>query len=217
VAMDVKANPPVGLHEEGYDPEKLQVCLDAAIAEAAMANPISKTPAGRPTSAGQRDTDWRAVLRKVRRESLEDELRPVYDELLIDALEQVGALEELQSSLARIPAEEAGPRVWQAQELCAFDRLSRLAQDRSSETFDAALRIWDDAMGLSWPKGSKFPAELTERVAAMTGVDPGHRLAVWQERLQKTAQRLEAERERHPHIGAIIEERTRVEAQRARR
>ncbi len=217
VAMDAKANPPVGLHEEGYDPEKLQVCLDAAIAEAATANPISKTPAGRPTSAGQRDTDWRAVLRKVRRERLEDELRPVYDELLIDALEQVGALEELQSSLARIPAEEASPRVWQAQELCAFDRLSRLAQDRSSETFDAALRIWDDAMGLSWPKGSKFPAELTERVATMTGVDPGHRLAVWQERLQKTAQRLEAERERHPHIGAIIEERTRVEAQRARR
>ena len=70
---------------------------------------------------------------------------------------QVGAIEELQASLARIPPEEAGPRVWQAQELCAFDRLARLAQDRSSETFDAALRIWDDVMGLSWPKGSRFP------------------------------------------------------------
>ncbi len=79
-------------------------------------------------------------------------MRRVYDELLIDALEQVGAIEELQASLARIPAEEAGPRVWQALELCAFDRLARMAPDRSSETFDAALRIWDEAMGLSWPK-----------------------------------------------------------------
>jgi hypothetical protein len=222
VAMDAERNPPVGMNEDGYDAEKLQTCLDAAIAEAATANPIGKTAAGSQarrlaTNSSQRDADWRTVLRRVRRERLEEGQRRVYDELLIDALEQAGALEELQSILAGIPAEEAGPRVWQAQELCAFERLSRLARDRSSETFDAALRIWDEAMGLSWPTGSKFPAELTERVAGLTGVDPGRRLAVWREQLRKTTQRLEPYRERYPHVGAIISERTRVEAIKARR
>ena len=135
------------------------------------------------------------MLRQVRRERLEERLRAVYDELLIDALEEVGALDELQASLARIPADEAGPRVWQAHELCAFDRLAGLTQDRSSETFDRALRIWDEVMGLSWPKGSRFPSQLTERVAALTGVDPGRRLALWQEQLRKTAERLEPNRE----------------------
>jgi hypothetical protein len=221
VAMDAAANPPVGTYEDGFDAEKLQFCIDAAIAEAATAKPIGKTPAGSQASGSanprQRGTDWRTILRQVRRDRLEEGLRRAYDELLIDALEQVGALAELQSSLARIPPEEASPRVWQAHELCAFDRLSRLAQDRTSETFDAALRIWDEAMGLSWPRGSRFPAQLTERVAAMTGVDPERRLAIWQQQLQKTAERLELHRERYPHVGAIVAERDRVETIKARR
>jgi hypothetical protein len=221
VAMDATTHSPVGINEEGYDTEKLQVCFDSAIAEAAMVTPISMPSeadgAVGSTRSGQRGNDWRALLRQVRRERLEERLRPVYDELLIDALEQIGAIEELQATLAKIPAEEASARVWQAHELCAFDRLARLAQDRTGETFDAALRIWDEAMGLSWPKGSQFPSQLTERVAAMTGVDPGRRLAVWRDQLRKTARRLEVQRERYPHVGAIIDEQTRVETQRARR
>jgi hypothetical protein len=221
VAPDAKAGAPVELRETGYDALKLQFCVNAAIAEAASPYPNSK-PAGagqinKTTSPNRQHADWRPVLRQVRRDTLEERLRVVYDELLIDALEEVGALDELQAILARIPTEEAGPRVWQAHELCAFDRLSRLTQDRSSETFDSALRIWDEMMGLSWPKGSRFPDQLTERVAAMTGVDPGRRLALWQEQLRKTAERLEPHRERFPHVGAIVTERTRVEAQRARR
>jgi hypothetical protein len=51
----------------------------------------------------------------------------------------------------------------------------------------------------------------------MTGVDPGRRLALWQEQLRKTADRLEAHRERFPHVGGILTEQTRVEAQRSRR
>jgi hypothetical protein len=107
--------------------------------------------------------------------------------------------------------------VWQAHELCAFNRLARLTPDRSSETFGAALRIWDEVMGLSWPMGSRFPGQVTERVAAMTGVDPGRRLALWQEQLRKTAERLEPHRERFPHVGAIVAERTRVLEKQARR
>jgi hypothetical protein len=216
VASDPEANPPVSTHDEGYDAERFEVCIDAAIAEAAAANPVSKTTAG-AASSGRPGNDWRAVLRQVRREKLDERLRHTYDELLIDALEQAGLTEELQLRLAKIPAAEAGPRVWQAQELCAFARLARLAQDRTSEPFDTALRIWDEMMGLEWPKGSRFPAQLTERVAALTGVDPGRRLAIWKEQLQKTARRLESERDRYPHVRAIAAEQARVEEQRARR
>jgi hypothetical protein len=215
-AMDTKGNAPVRAHEERSDTEKLQSCIDAAIAEAAEANPIGKTTAG-ATAAARPGDDWRALLRQVRRERLDEGLRSTYDALLIDALEQVGAIEELQSRLDRIPPEEASPRVWEAHELCAFLRLARLPQDRTSEPFDMALRIWDELMGLSWPKGSRFPAQLTARVGAMTGIDPGRRLALWQEQLQKTTRRLEAQRDRFPHVRAITAEQARVEAQRARR
>jgi hypothetical protein len=221
VAMDAKVDLPLEVRERGHETEKLRFCLDAAIDEAASADPTTKPGAagtvGKTTSPGRGPALWRAVLRQVRRERLEESMRKVYDELLIDALEEVGALDELQAILARIPLEESGPRVWQAHELCAFDRLARLTRDRSSETFDSALRIWDEVMGLSWPNGSRFPAQLTERVAAMTGVDSGRRLALWQEQLRKTAERLEPHRERFPHVAAIVTERTRVEAERARR
>ena len=216
LAMDGKAGPAVSAHEDGHDAEKLHLCIDAAIAEAATANPISQKTTS-PTTAGRPNNEWRSLLRQVRREKLDDGLRSTYDELLIDALEQVGAIEELQSRLARIPPEEAGARVWQAQECCAFLRLARLPQDRTSEAFDSALRIWDEMMGLSWPKGSRFPGQLTERVAAMTGIDPGRRLPAWQEQLQKTAGRLGAQGDRFPHVRAISAEQARVEAQRTRR
>jgi hypothetical protein len=216
VRKDAQANPAAEVREDGDDAERLRLCIDAAITEAASA----ATSSGQGTKAASsrpRGTGWRTILRQVRRERLDDQLRVIHDELLIDALEEVGALDELQATLARIPPAEAGPQVWQALERCALGRVARLPQDRSGETFDTALRIWDEAMGLSWPKGSRFPGQLTERVAAMTRVDPGRRLALWQDQLRKTGERLEAERERFPHVGAIVAERTRVEAQRARR
>ena len=221
VTIGTNSNQIVAKAQSENDSEKLQLCVELAIAEAA--SPSANLDQGSPGKSGEttrpaRPTnDWRTVLLQVRRERLEEKLRSVYDELLIDALEEVGALEELQARLIRIPPEEAGPRVWQAHELCAFDRLSRLPHDRSSESFDEALRIWDAVISLSWPKGSRFPVQLTERVAAMTGVDPGRRLALWQEQLRRTAERLQAHQERFPHVGAILSERTRVEAQRAHR
>jgi len=220
VAIDASSQSIVESRETGYDAEKLRLCLDAAIAEAASPQTSSKPTErgqGATTRIGQARSDWRTILRRVNRERLEERLRDIHDELLIDALEEVGALDELQSMLARIPADEAGPRVWQAHELCAFDRLSRLSEDRRSETFDAALLIWDEVMGLSWPKSSRFPGQFTERVAAMTGIDPARRLARWQEQLRTTALRLEKHPERFPHVAAILTEQTRVEAQRARR
>ena len=42
VAMDAKPDPPVAVRESGDDAEKLQLCVDAAIAEAALPGPSSK-------------------------------------------------------------------------------------------------------------------------------------------------------------------------------
>ena len=216
LAMDAKPGPAVSVREDGHDAEKLQLCIDAAIAEAAAESAINHKTTG-PTTSGRPNNEWRSLLQQVRRERLDEAMRSTYDELLIDALEQVGAIEELQLRLAKIPPEEAGARVWQAQECSRLLRLARLPQDRTSEPFDRALRLWDEMMSLSWPKGSRFPGQLTERVAAMTGIDPGRRLPAWQEQLQKTAGRLEAQGDRFPHVRAITAEQARVEAQRTRR
>ena len=102
------ANPLAKVGEIDSDSDRLESCLEAAMAEAVAGN-----DRGRPASAGQgagrRGDDWRAVLRQVRRDGLDEGQRTIYDELLIDALEGVGALDELQNRLARIPPEEAGP------------------------------------------------------------------------------------------------------------
>ncbi len=197
-----ETSPLAKVGEVESDSAQLESCLKAAMAEAV---------AGRRTG-----TDWRAPLRQVRREGLDESERRVFDSLLIDALQGVGALDELQDRLARIPPGEAGPSVWQAHEACAFGRLARLGADRSGKNFNSALRIWDEVMELSWPKASKFPGQLTERLAAMAAVDPGRRLALWQDQLRKTAEKLEAQRERYPHVRAIVAEQRRVEGQRVR-
>ena len=119
VAMGEMTNRPAVATEDGYDAEKLRLCLDSAIEEAAATHagkPAAEGLGRRTTSQGQHGSDWRTLLRQIRRERLEEGLRNVHDELLIDALLAAGAPEELQASLARIPAEEAGPRVWQALE-----------------------------------------------------------------------------------------------------
>ena len=92
--MSAPSDLPGAQKQGSYDAERLQLCLDAAIAEAAAPDPSGK-PAdggqgGRTSSLRQVHTGWQAVLRQVRRERLEERLRHVHDELLIDALEEVG-------------------------------------------------------------------------------------------------------------------------------
>src|SRR5262249_61280416 len=98
VAMDM-AKPPAVVGKSGYDTGKLQLCADAAITEAAAPVPSSAQGArgqtGTVANMGRRAADWRTVLRQVRRERLDEKLRGIYDELLIDALEEIGAVDEL--------------------------------------------------------------------------------------------------------------------------
>ena len=166
--------------------EKLRWCLDAAIGE--LTPPLALGgPArlGRGPAAGNgflssnvRLADWRLVLRQVRRDRLDLRFRPVFDDLLIDALGEIGALDELQKRLAQIPPEECGPRVWLALETGAMGRLARLAQEKDpAESFARALNLWEDVMRLSWPAGSPYPAQFTERVAALAAADARGRLS----------------------------------------
>ena len=89
VAMGEMTNRPAVATEDGYDAEKLRLCLDSAIEEAAATHagkPAAEGLGRRTTSQGQHGSDWRTLLRRIRRERLEEGLRNVHDELLIDAL-----------------------------------------------------------------------------------------------------------------------------------
>jgi len=150
----------------------------------------------------------------VRRDRLDRRLRPVFDDLLIDALGEIGASDELQSRLAQVPPKECGPRVWLALETCAMDRLAPLAEDRApGESFARALNLWEEVMRLSWPAGSRFPAQLTERVAALAASDASRRRGPWLDRLRRVGEALSSQPGRFPHAAVVAAEKARVEAQ----
>jgi hypothetical protein len=157
--------------------------------------------------------DWRSWLRRVRRERLDQALRPVFDELLIDALSGIGAFEELVARLGRVPPEECGPRVWLALETGTMARLASLTEDRETRrAFSQVLDLWDDVIRLRWPAGSAFPAQFTERVASLVAADPTGRLSPWRERLRRAGDELAAQPFRFPHAAVVAAERSRVTA-----
>jgi len=210
---------PASLEGDGdSDMKRLNWCLDAAIAEllGARSTALPTTPGGaaQPNSSKNRPAGWRMVLREVRRDRLDRRQRTVFDELLIDALGEIGRWEELQQRLERIPPEEAGPRVWEAIETCAIYRLARLARTRDQSQFFAnALNVWDEVMRVSWPEGSKFPAQFTERVSALVQADRYRRLEPWLDRLRRTGDALAALPGRKPQAAVIAAERARAPAQ----
>jgi hypothetical protein len=190
---------------------RLHWCLDASIGQL-RAKPPGDGP-DRP-----QPVDWRTVLRQIRRDRLDARLRSVFDDLLIDTLRQTGDLIELSAGLARIPVPERGPRVWQALESCATARLARLIQDHEpAEVFGWTLALWDEVIRVPWPEGSAFPAEFTERVAALATADAPKRLGPWRDRLRQTGDALATQPGRIPHAKVISAERTRVEAKLGRR
>jgi hypothetical protein len=203
------------------DEDRLRWCLDSAIIDAtsSASQSSARLPRGltrvgeRPESgaAARGPAAWPAVLREVHRDQLDRDLRPWFDELLIDALLEAGSLDELQSRLARIPPAESSSRIWQAHESCAMARLFRLT-DGSAGTaaFLQVLDLWDEIIRLSWPKGADFPAHFTERVSALVAVNPAGRNRPWLERLAKAATELVAEPGRFPHAAFVAAEQERV-------
>ncbi len=119
---------------------------------------------------------------------------------MIDTLRETGDLLELNARLDRIPTAERGPRVWQALESCATDRLWRLFADQEpARIFGWVLALWDEVMRQPWPEDSAFPAQFTERVATMAAADAPRRLRPWHDRLRQTGDALAAEPGRFPH------------------
>jgi len=210
--------PPPERRESDTEDDRLRWCLDAAIAESTRPGARGR-PSHRGAGAGAmalssnlRPVNWRSVLRQVLRDRLEQRLRPVFDDLLIDALGEIGAFDELQSRLAQLPPQECGPRVWLALETCAMDRLARLVQEKDPiQSFARALSLWDEVVRLSWPAGSPFPAQFTERVAALTAADAPRRLGAWLDRLRRTGQVMAAQPGRFPHAAVIAAEQARLE------
>jgi hypothetical protein len=153
------------------------------------------------------------VLRQIRRSGLDPRLRPVFDDLLIEALSEAGAFDELHAHLARIPAEECRPRVWEALESGAMTRLARWARDRDpARGFARVLDLWDEVIRLPWPAGWEFPTQITERVSALAESDARRRLAPWRDRLLRAGGEL-ARQPREFRHAVIAAERMRIEAQ----
>ena len=146
---------------------------------------ISELTGGRSAAAARPGPDWRSALKSIRRERLDPRLRPVLDDLLIDALSRSGEWDELHARLALIPPVERRPRVWAALETGAMFRLARAARDPDTErSFVRALELWDEVIGLAWLAESGFPAQFIERVEVMAGSD-SHRLESWRDRLRR--------------------------------
>jgi hypothetical protein len=201
-------------------------CRDAAIVELTAIPPqdhIRSAPESTSGSAaaagGEEPPRWDrlSVLRRIRRDRLEPHLRPLFDELLIDALREIDAFDELRSRLARIPPDQRGSRVWQAIETAAAARLAQLARDRdSARAFARALDLWDEVVRQPWPAGWEFPEQLTARVAAMAEADARRRLPPWHDRLRHALDDLAARPGPSPHAVSLAAERTRIEARLSR-
>ncbi len=196
------------------DDALLKWCRDAAIGELIASRP----PEGRSASpTDSRRDDWRSVLRRIRRDRLDRALRPVYEDLLIDALREFGAFDEMHSRLEQIPPGERRPRVWQALETGAMARLARLAQDGDPvQGFARALGVWDEVIRFSWPANSEFPAQLTARVTALAQADASHRMRPWLDRLHKAVAELAAQPGQTSCARIVSAERDRVQAKMGR-
>jgi hypothetical protein len=200
------------------DEEWLAWCNDSAIAqitEQAVELQAAHGVSSRRTSGDARPPDRSARLRALRRERLSARSRLVYDELLIDSLTRRGSVAELQARLEQIPENELGPLVLQAIERCACVRLARLADGTDSPlSFRGALDLWEEVIRLRWPPGQEFPADFTERVAALAQRDPARRLIEWHERLTRAASILGASDggARHSRVAVVSDEQKRVAA-----
>ena len=200
------------------DDDRLRWCLDASIEDLAarpsepLAQKTGYRSRYRPPQAFQVD-GWRKVLMAIDRDNLDQGLRPVFDELLIDTLEEVDAVEELMDRLAHIPPAERGPRVWQAIETGAMQRLAQSMDERDSAAgFSRALDLWDKVIRLNWPQNSRFPAHFSERVGAVALAN-SYRIRPWLDRLRHAGDAISPGLSQNPHLSVIRSEQARAKAQ----
>jgi hypothetical protein len=194
--------------------DRLRWCLTMAIAA------LCRTD--RPGESGERHDgasasppDWRPVLLEIDRSRLEPGLRSIQDELVVDSLLNDGGEEPLLVWLLRIPPAESAPRLRRALETTAMSWLADLGGALTIE-LRPAFDLWDRLIRRSWPTGSEFPAQFTERLAALVNLDPDRNLEPYQQHLLQAADWLAANPEPLPQAAVVQAELERVEAVRGR-
>ncbi|QEH35542.1 hypothetical protein OJF2_40950 [Aquisphaera giovannonii] len=136
----------------GDDEARLDGCLIAA---------MGALCAG---ATGDGEAVRRSVLEGIDRAKLPPPLRPTLDELRIDAGLNGGEPDRLLDWLLKVPPAQAGPRVERAIETVATARIFDLS---GRGLLGAALDAWESTLRRPWPASSRFPIELTERLAAI--------------------------------------------------
>ena len=126
---------------------------------------------------------------------------------MIDSLLHSRSEDRLQTWLMRIPPDQRRPRVWMTLEWLA---MSRLASFASTAQIAPALDLWDDVMRRPWPARSEFPAQFTERLAAMVDADAPRNLEPYHQRLTRAARSFASIAE-YPHAALVRNELQRVE------
>ena len=101
---------------------------------------------------------------------------------MIDSLLHSRSEDRLQTWLLRIPPDQRRPRVWMTLEWLAMSRLASIA---STGKIAPALDLWEALMRRPWPLGSEFPAQFTERLAAMVDTDAPRNRELYHQRLTR--------------------------------
>lgn len=188
------------------DAERLAWCRKRAISGLCRAG-SSPPPGNVADRAGSDQSDWRSILLEIDRGQLDPSLRPIHDELVIDTLIDSGAEGRLRDWLLRIPPEQCPARLWRVIETLSMRRLARLAGARD---LGPAFDLWDTLIRRPWPAGSEFPAQLTERVAALASSGPARSRETYRDRLTRAARDLAARPDRFPHTTVVQAELKRV-------
>ena len=188
------------LDPSATEPDRLQWCLTGAIAGLCRSeNDLRSNHNAVATSAEQ--LRWRSILLSMT-PRLEPINRPILDELVIDSLLHSRSVDRLQTWLLRIPPDQRRPRVWMTLERLAMSLLARFA---TTAEIAPALDLWDDVMRRPWPTRSEFPAQFTERLAAMVHADAPRNLEPYHERLTR-ATRSFASITEYPHAALVRNE-----------
>lgn len=186
--------------------DRLRWCLTAAVAELCHSENVLRSNHNAVATSAQQPR-WRSILLSIERQQLEPINRPVLDELVIDSLLHSRSEDRLQTWLLRIPPDQRRPRVWMTLEWLAMSRLAKFA---TTAEITPALELWEDVMRRPWPTRSEFPAQFTERLAAMVDADASRNLELYHERLTH-ATRSFASIAEYPHAALVRNELQRVE------
>jgi hypothetical protein len=205
--------------EPDFDDRLLASCRDAAIAALVQSAPPDSPGMqnvdvdGRPArqDAASAPVDWLAAMRHIHRARLEPSNRAVYDDLFLDAVNQIGDFDGCYSLVARFTPADLHPRAWHALEKLTMARLAQLASGaESAQGFARALALWENVIRLPWPETSAFPAQLTARMTSMARADSTRRLAAWRDRLERAASEFDTRTGTSFRAAAVAAARARV-------